>query len=208
MAAEYAAAADQAPGNADAQYRAALAASYLAEVEIELHDRKAGPAGRRAGHQGRRKGRGAQAGRRRILRAAGHALRPGRHRPDERPAATAPSAKDAIDKAVGRRPILPRSTWRAAWAISMCPRSSAAARRRPSRISARPSSWIRENAEAYLLLGLSLRKQNQNAEARQAIAKSLELESQPRLGQPATGEDARRNEAPRGRRALSRAGAR
>ena len=31
------------------------------------------------------------------------------------------------------------------------------------------------NAEAYLFLGLSLRDQDQNAEARQAIAKSLEL---------------------------------
>ena len=32
-----------------------------------------------------------------------------------------------------------------------------------------------KNAEAYLWLALSLRKENRNAEARQAFAKSLEL---------------------------------
>ena len=41
MAGEYSAAADQAPGKAETQYHAALACSYLAGVDIELHDRKA-----------------------------------------------------------------------------------------------------------------------------------------------------------------------
>jgi len=49
MAAEYSAAAAKAPNNADAQYRVALAASYLAEVSIEQHDRKQG---RQAAEQG------------------------------------------------------------------------------------------------------------------------------------------------------------
>ena len=42
MAAECRRAAAKAPNDAEAQYRAALATSYLAEVAIELHDRKAG----------------------------------------------------------------------------------------------------------------------------------------------------------------------
>src|SRR5579859_1649269 len=41
MAAESAAAAAKAPGDAEAQYRAALAASYDAGVAVEMHDKKA-----------------------------------------------------------------------------------------------------------------------------------------------------------------------
>src|ERR1051326_7352882 len=39
--ADYSAAASKAPGDAAAQYKFALASSYLAEVAIEQHDRKA-----------------------------------------------------------------------------------------------------------------------------------------------------------------------
>src|ERR1019366_2598345 len=42
MGAEYSPGAAKAPSSADAQYRLALAASYLAEVSIEQHDRKQG----------------------------------------------------------------------------------------------------------------------------------------------------------------------
>src|SRR5438477_9435669 len=49
LAADFAAAAAKAPNNAEAQYRSALAYSYLAEVLIEQHDRKAG---RTAAEQG------------------------------------------------------------------------------------------------------------------------------------------------------------
>ena len=40
MAGEYLAAADKAPNDADVQYRAALASSYLAEVALEVRDKK------------------------------------------------------------------------------------------------------------------------------------------------------------------------
>ena len=56
-ATQQSAAAAKTPNDAEAQYRAALANSYLAEVAIELRDRKAGAPGRRAGHEVRRKGR-------------------------------------------------------------------------------------------------------------------------------------------------------
>src|ERR1017187_6386633 len=42
LAAQAGGAAAKAPNDAEAQYRAALANSYLAEVAIELHDRKTG----------------------------------------------------------------------------------------------------------------------------------------------------------------------
>src|SRR5271166_2199997 len=41
MIADYSASAAKAPGDAAAQYKFALVSSYLAEVEIEQHDRKA-----------------------------------------------------------------------------------------------------------------------------------------------------------------------
>ena len=44
-----------------------------------------------------------------------------------------------------------------------------------------------KSAEAYLWLGLALRKTHHNAEAREAFTKSLAAESQPRLDQAATG---------------------
>ncbi len=43
------------------------------------------------------------------------------------------------------------------------------------------------NADAYLWLGLSLRKQNKDAEARQAFAKVAGARPQSRLGQTAVG---------------------
>ena len=42
--------------------------------------------------------------------------------------------------------------------------------------SGNPHYWLDpKNAEAYLWLGVSLRKENKDAEARQALAKALEL---------------------------------
>src|ERR1051326_5825456 len=53
LAAEAGAAAAKAPNDSEAQYRSALAHSYLAEVAIELHDRKGG---RAAAEQGMKAG--------------------------------------------------------------------------------------------------------------------------------------------------------
>jgi tetratricopeptide (TPR) repeat protein len=174
MAAEYGAAADQAPGNAEAQYRAALASSFLAGVEIELHDRK-------AAHETAE--RGIRAGERAValkpddaesLRVLGtlygqaitdlmSGLRYGG------------KAKDAIDKAVQKAPNS-SSVYLARGVGNLYV---------PAQLGGGPKTAIPDfrkaieidprNAEAYLFLGLSLRDENQNAEARQAIARSLEL---------------------------------
>src|SRR5689334_11615972 len=53
MVSEYSAAAAKAPNDPDAHYRVALACSYLAEVHIEVRDRKAG---RQAAEQGIKEG--------------------------------------------------------------------------------------------------------------------------------------------------------
>jgi hypothetical protein len=66
---EYSAEASKAPTDAAAQYKVALACSYLAEVAIEQHDKKAARPARGGG----------------ILSCASHALRPGGDRSYERP---------------------------------------------------------------------------------------------------------------------------
>ena len=175
MDAEYSAAADRAPGNAEAQYRAALAASFLAGVDIELHDRKTAHETAERGIRFGEKAVALKPDDAEYLRVLGtlygqaitdlmSGLRYGA------------KAKDAIDKAVQK-----------------APNSSAAYLARgvgnlyvPAQLGGGPTAAIPDfrkaieldprNAEAYLFLGLSLRDEGQNAEARKAIAKSLELD--------------------------------
>ncbi len=171
---ESSAAAAKAPNDAEAQYRLALACSYLAEVDIEQHDKKkARPVAERG------------------IKAAQNALR---LKPDTaeyyRVLATlygqavtdmlsglsyGPKAKEAINKAVEK-----------------APNSSAVYVARgvgnyylPKQLGGGPQAAIPDfrkaiqldgkNAEAYLWLGIALRQSNQDAEARQAFTRSLEL---------------------------------
>jgi tetratricopeptide (TPR) repeat protein len=174
MVAEYSAAAAKAPNNADAQYRVALAASYLAEVSIEQHDRKQG---RQAAEQG--------------IKAAEKAisLKPevaeyyrvlatlcGQAVTDVLSGLSyGPRARDAVDKAVEKAPK----------SSSVYVARGVGSYYLPSQLGGGAKQAIADfqkaieldarNAEAYLWLALSLRKENRNAEARQAFAKSLEL---------------------------------
>jgi tetratricopeptide (TPR) repeat protein len=174
MVAEYSAAAAQTPKNADAQYRLALAASYLAEVSIEQHDRKQG---RQAAEQG--------------IKAAEKAisLKPevaeyyrvlatlcGQAVTDVLSGLSyGPRARDAVDKAVEKAPK----------SSSVYVARGVGSYYLPSQLGGGAKQAIADfqkaieldarNAEAYLWLALSLRKENRNAEARQAFAKSLEL---------------------------------
>jgi tetratricopeptide (TPR) repeat protein len=174
MVAEYSAAAAKAPNNADAQYRVALAASYLAEVSIEQHDRKQG---RQAAEQG--------------IKAAEKAisLKPevaeyyrvlatlcGQAVTDVLSGLSyGPRARDAVDRAVEKAPK----------SSSVYVARGVGSYYLPSQLGGGAKQAIADfqkaieldarNAEAYLWLALSLRKENRNAEARQAFAKSLEL---------------------------------
>lgn len=174
MVDEYSAASTRAPNDADAQYRLALACSYQAEVDIELHDKKAG---QQAAERGIRAGEKAvslnsnSAEYYRVLGTLyGQAI------------VDIPSglnygakAKDAINKAVDK-----------------APKSSAMYVARgvgnfylPAMLGGGPKPAIDDfkkaiqldpnNAEAYLWLGVSLHKDNRDAEARKAFEKSLSL---------------------------------
>jgi len=163
------------PNDLDAQLRCALAASYLAEVDQEQRDRK-----------------GAQHAAQRGIQAATRAVA---LKPDSGEAyrllgmlygqsvvdlvsglSNGPRAKDAINKAV-----------------SLAPKSSGVYVARgvgnyylPAQLGGGAEAAIADfrkaieldpkDADAYIWLGLALRKENKDAEARRAFAKALELD--------------------------------
>jgi tetratricopeptide (TPR) repeat protein len=175
---ESAAAAEKAPHDADTQYRLALASSYLAEVALEVGDRKlaqqAAERGVKAAEQavslkpqeaeyhrvlGTLCGQVVPAN---VLAGLGYAKR----------------ARDALDRA-----------------IALDPKSSMAFMARgvgnyyvPSAMGGGLDLAVADfrkaidldpnNADAWLWLGMALRKENKNADARQAFSKSLELNQQ------------------------------
>jgi tetratricopeptide (TPR) repeat protein len=170
------AAAAKAPNDADAQYRAAIACSYLAEVEIEQHDKKkARPIAER----------GIKAAERAV------SLKPGM--PDYyivlarlygqaitdimSGLSYGPKAKDAINKAVEKAPN----------SAAVYVARGVGNYYLPAQVGGGPKVAIPDfrkaieldskNAEAYLWLGIALRQDKQEAEARRALEKSLELNS-------------------------------
>jgi len=168
IATESAAAAAKTPTDADAHYRAALAYSYLAEVLIEQHDRKLG---RQFAEQGIKAGERAvkikpDAESYRVL-----ATLYGQAVTDVLSGMSyGPKAKDAINKAVERAPKSSAVyVGRGVGNYYLLQTQQAIADfRKAIELDSR-------NAEAYLWLGVALRKDHKDAEARQAFTKSLEL---------------------------------
>jgi tetratricopeptide (TPR) repeat protein len=170
---EYSAAAAKAPKDANAQYRMALASSYLAEVQQELRDKK----------------QAKQAAERGIPSA-------------EKAVALKPNAENyrllgtlygqAITDLLSGLSYGPRAKSAINKAVEMAPKSASVYVARgvgnyylPAQLGGGAAAAVADfrkaieldskNAEAYLWLGLGLRKLNQDAEARRALAKSLEL---------------------------------
>jgi tetratricopeptide (TPR) repeat protein len=171
---EYSAAAAKAPNDAEAQYRAALASSYLAEVALELRDKKL-----------------AQEAAERGIKAAERAIALKPEAEYYRVLGTlcgqvvpanvltglsyGKRAKEAIDKALEKDPksspaFVSRGVGNYYLPAALGGGADLAIADFRKAIELDP-----KNAEAYLWLGLSLRKQNKNADARQAFSKSLEL---------------------------------
>ena len=174
MAGQAAAAAAKSPNDAEAQYRAALANCYLAEVAIELRDRKAG---RQLAEQGIRfaeKTVAMKPGNAEYYRVLGTLY--GQAITDIMSGLSyGPKAKDAINKAVEKAPkssmmYVARGVGNYYVPAQLGGGAKLAIPDFQKAIELDPG-----NAEAWLWLGLSLRKENRDPEARQAFAKSLEL---------------------------------
>lgn len=175
LAADAAASALKAPRDAAAQYRAALAYSYLAEVAIELHDRKAG---RRFAEQGMKFGEKAvamQPDTAENYRVLGTLY--GQAVTDLMSGLTyGPKARDAINTAVEKAPK--SSAMYVARAVGnyyLPPQLGGGAKNAIPDLE-KAIQLDSKNAEAWLWLGISLRKENRNADARQAFTKALSLE--------------------------------
>lgn len=175
MANEESAAAEKSAGDAEAQYRAAEANSYLAEVALELRDKKQGEAAAE---------RGIQFGERAVQ------LKPDVARyyvvlgtlygqSISSNLLTALSygkkAKDALQKAVDKDPHLAAAYDARGVGNYYLPQAMGGGYDIAAADFRKAIELNPKDAEAYLWLGLTLRKQGKNAEARQAFQKSLEL---------------------------------
>lgn len=173
---ELTAAAQKTPRDADAEYRVALASSYLAEVSLELRDKKQAQQAAEAGIEAAQRAIGINSKNAEYYRVLGtlcgqvvpanllFALSYGKR------------AREAIDKA-----------------LELDPKSAQAYLARgvgnyylPEAMGGGPGVAIPDfkkaaaldpaSAEVYLWLGLALRKDHHNADARQAFEKARQLD--------------------------------
>ena len=172
---ELAAIADQKPKDADAQYRAALAASYAAEVALELRDRGAAQRDAETGVRYADRAiaiKGDVSEYHRVLGTLCGQVIPANVLGGVK---YAKRAQDAVARAIELDPKSSRAYLARGVGNYYLPgpfgggNDKAAADFRTA-IELDPKS-----ADAWVWLGLSLRKDNKNAEARQAFQKSLEL---------------------------------
>jgi tetratricopeptide (TPR) repeat protein len=169
------AAAAQAPKDADAQYRAALAASYQAEVALEVRDKKLAEQAAERGVKAAEQAIALKPGDAEYYRILGTLC--GQVVPANviLGLSYGKRAKDAIDKAVAldaksSAAYMARGVGNYYLPEALGGGSNLAVADFRKSIDLDP-----KNADAWLWLGIALRKQNKHAEARQAFAKSVEL---------------------------------
>jgi len=177
LAGEAGAAAAKSSNDPEAQYRAALVFSYLAEVQIEMHDRKAGRASAEQGIKAGERAVSLKPDNAEYYRVLGTLY--GQGITDVMSGLSyGPKAKSAINKAVEKAPksaamYVARGVGNYYLPAQLGGGAQAAIPDFQKAIELDP-----KNAEAYLWLGLSLRKEKREDEARKAFAKSLELNPQ------------------------------
>ncbi len=178
IAGSLAAAAKAAPKDADAQFRAALAAAYQAEVAIELKDKAGAKSSADAGIPFAEKAIELQprnAENYRVLATLCGQVVPANPLGNM---SYGKRAKDAINKALELNPKsaevrLAEGVGNYYLPAMLGGGPELAAKNFNEAIALDP-----KNADAYLWLGMTLRKLHKNPEARQAFAKSVELNPQ------------------------------
>ena len=172
---ELSAAAEKAPSDADAQYRLALASSYLAEISLELRDKAGAERAAKTGISAAERAVALKPDNAEYFRVLGTLY--GQVIPANvlLGISYGKKAEDAIAKAIA----LDRKSAQAYLARGI------GNYYKPEMFGGGPEPAIQDlrraielspkSAEAYLWLGLALRKTHHNAEAREAFTKSLEL---------------------------------
>lgn len=174
FAADAASAAAKAPGDAEAQYRAGLAWSYVAEVANELKDRKGARQAAEQGMETAKKAVALKPENAEYYRVLGTLY--GLGVTDLMSGLSyGPKAKDAINKAVEKAPKVSMMYVARGVGNYYLPAQLGGGAKAAIPDFQKAIELDGKNAEAYLWLGLSLRKENRDPEARQAFAKALEL---------------------------------
>ncbi len=172
---ELSAAAEKASGDADAQYRMALASSYLAEIALELRDKAAAERAAKTGISAAERAVALKPDNAEYFRVLGTLY--GQVIPANvlLGISYGKKAEDAIAKAIALDAKSPQAYLARGIGNYY----------KPEMFGGGPELAIRDlqhaieldpkSAEAYLWLGLALRKTHHNVEAREAFTKSLEL---------------------------------
>lgn len=169
--------ADKSLNDANAQYRAALAWSYVAEVAMELRDK---PGAERAAEQGVKDAERAvslnsqNAEYYRILGTLCGQVIPAN--PILGALSYGRRAKEALDKAVELDPKSSRAFVAQGVGNYYLPASFGGGPDNAIKDFRRAIELDPKNADAYLWLGLALRKNHQDAQAREAFQKSLQFD--------------------------------
>ena len=171
---EYSAASTKSPNDPEAQYRVALACSFQAEVAIEQHDKKAGQQSAERGIRAGEKAVSMKPDSAEYYRVLGTLY--GQAIVDLQSGLSyGPKAKEAINKAVEKAPRASEMYVARGVGNLYLPAIMGGGPKPAIEDFQRAISLDPKNAEAYLWLGESLRRDNRAADARQAFTKSLAL---------------------------------
>ena len=175
MVDESASAAAKAPNDADAQYQMALASSYLAEVALELRDKKLAEQTAERGVKAAEQAVALKPDVAEYYRVLGTLC--GQVVPANvlTGLSYGKRAKDAIDKAVAKDPKSSAAYMARGVGNYYLPAALGGGFELAVADFHKSIDLDPKNADAWLWLGLGLRKQNKDAEAKQAFQKSLEL---------------------------------
>jgi tetratricopeptide (TPR) repeat protein len=175
IADEAGAAAAKAPNDADAQYQMAVASSYLAEVALEQGDKRLAQQAAERGVKAAEQAVSLKPQIAEYYRVLGTLC--GQIVPANVFAGLsyAKRARDAIDKAVALDPKSSMAYMARGVGNYYIPAALGGGFGLATADFRKAIDLDPRNADAWLWLGMSLRKENKNAEARQAFSKSLEL---------------------------------
>jgi tetratricopeptide (TPR) repeat protein len=175
---ESAAAAAKAPNDAEAQYRMALASSYLAEVALEVRDKKMAEQAATRGIKAAEQAVALKPDVGEYYRVLGTLC--GQVVPANVLAGLSygKRAKDAIDKAVAKDPKSSAAYMARGVGNYYLPAALGGGMELATADFHKALELDPKNADAWLWLGLASRKQNKDADAQQAFQKSLALNPQ------------------------------
>ncbi len=175
MAADLSAAAQKKSGDADAQYRAALAYSYLAEVSQELRDKGAAKRAAEAGIQAAERALALKPNVAEYHRTLGTLC--GQVIPANVLSGLSygKRARESIARAVEREPKNPRNYVSRGVGNYYLPQALGGGVELAIQDFQKAIELDPRSDEAHMWLGIALRKASRNAEARKELARALEL---------------------------------